>query len=163
MEYTKNYHLPQWVEEDRIQMEDFNRMCADIESGLTAVNSEAVESRAELGAELAELAAQIGSGGNTCRIVHGTYVGTGTAGTNGKSTLTFNFKPMMVAVFDPTLSTDVAIMWTNASSVLYKSKYCTVSWSGNSVTWHSDTNAYQQLNSSGVTYHYVAIGYSQQA
>ena len=24
MNYTTNYHLPQWVETDRIQMEDFN-------------------------------------------------------------------------------------------------------------------------------------------
>ena len=30
MNYTTNYHLPQWVETDRIQMEDFNQMCADV-------------------------------------------------------------------------------------------------------------------------------------
>ena len=35
MDYTKNYHLPQWVKSDRIMMDDFNRMCADIENGLT--------------------------------------------------------------------------------------------------------------------------------
>lgn len=35
MNYTKNYHLPQWVKEDRIMMEDFNRMCADMDAGLT--------------------------------------------------------------------------------------------------------------------------------
>lgn len=35
MEYTKNYHLPQWAEEDRVMRTDFNTMCADIESGLT--------------------------------------------------------------------------------------------------------------------------------
>lgn len=35
MNYTKNYHLPQWVKEDRIMMDDFNRMCADMEAGLT--------------------------------------------------------------------------------------------------------------------------------
>ena len=28
MDYTKNYHLPQWVKSDRIMMDDFNRMCA---------------------------------------------------------------------------------------------------------------------------------------
>lgn len=36
MEYTKNYHLPQWVKSDRIMMEDFNAMCGSIEGGLTA-------------------------------------------------------------------------------------------------------------------------------
>ena len=34
MNYTKNYHLPQWVKEDRIMMNDFNQMCADMEAGL---------------------------------------------------------------------------------------------------------------------------------
>ena len=36
MNYTTNYHLPQWVKTDRIMMDDFNQMCADIEAGLTA-------------------------------------------------------------------------------------------------------------------------------
>lgn len=36
MNYTENYHLPQWEETDRIMRVDFNQMCADIESGLTA-------------------------------------------------------------------------------------------------------------------------------
>ena len=49
MEYTKNYHLPQWVEEDRIQMEDFNDAMASIENGLDAVKNEAAENHAELG------------------------------------------------------------------------------------------------------------------
>ena len=35
MNYTKNYHLPQWVKEDRIMMNDFNQMCQDMEAGLT--------------------------------------------------------------------------------------------------------------------------------
>ena len=35
MNYTENYHLPQWDEHDRIMRSDFNRMCADIETGLT--------------------------------------------------------------------------------------------------------------------------------
>lgn len=34
MNYTENYHLPQWVKTDRIMMEDFNQMCANIETGL---------------------------------------------------------------------------------------------------------------------------------
>ncbi len=34
MNYTENYHLPQWEETDRIMRTDFNRMCADMEAGL---------------------------------------------------------------------------------------------------------------------------------
>ena len=36
MNYTTNYHLPQWVESDRILMEDFNEAMEAIEEGLSA-------------------------------------------------------------------------------------------------------------------------------
>ena len=35
MNYTTNYHLPQWVETDRIQMEHFNQAFSDIDEGLS--------------------------------------------------------------------------------------------------------------------------------
>ncbi len=35
MNYTENYHLPQWVKSDRIMMEDFNAAMSSIEGGLT--------------------------------------------------------------------------------------------------------------------------------
>ena len=34
MNYTTNYHLPQWVESDRIMMEDFNEAMEAIDTGL---------------------------------------------------------------------------------------------------------------------------------
>ena len=34
MNYTKNYHLPQWEETDRVMRTDFNQMCADIDQGV---------------------------------------------------------------------------------------------------------------------------------
>ena len=40
MEYTKNYHLPQWVRSDRIMMDDFNAAMAGIEQGLTQGKTE---------------------------------------------------------------------------------------------------------------------------
>lgn len=36
MEYTKNYHLPQWVKSDRIMMDDFNAAMVGIEEGISA-------------------------------------------------------------------------------------------------------------------------------
>lgn len=41
MNYTTNYHLPQWVEEDRIMMTDFNEAMESIEEGLSAVKATA--------------------------------------------------------------------------------------------------------------------------
>ena len=41
MDYTKNYHLPQWKKDDRIIMEDFNAAMAGIEDGLDQASREA--------------------------------------------------------------------------------------------------------------------------
>ena len=43
MNYTENYHLPQWDETDRIMRADFNRMCADMEAGLPKTARDAAE------------------------------------------------------------------------------------------------------------------------
>lgn len=40
MNYTTNYHLPQWVESDRILMEDFNDAMEAIDEGLSTKFSE---------------------------------------------------------------------------------------------------------------------------
>ena len=47
MNYTENYHLPQWEETDRVMRTDFNQMCADIDGGL----SELKEKSAAAGVE----------------------------------------------------------------------------------------------------------------
>ena len=36
MNYTENYHLPQWVESDRIMMTDFNQAMENIDAGIAA-------------------------------------------------------------------------------------------------------------------------------
>lgn len=59
MEYTKNYHLPQWVKEDRIMMDDFNAAMAGIEAGLTACRSGTEQAGEALAAQDQALAAQI--------------------------------------------------------------------------------------------------------
>ena len=39
MNYTENYHLPQWEKTDRVLMEDFNDAMNSLETGLTACHS----------------------------------------------------------------------------------------------------------------------------
>ena len=41
MDYTVNYHLPQWVESDRILMEDFNEAMAGIDTGIKSAQDTA--------------------------------------------------------------------------------------------------------------------------
>ena len=43
MNYTQHYQLPQWVDSDRIMMDDFNDMTAKLDSGLAAAVTAAAE------------------------------------------------------------------------------------------------------------------------
>ena len=62
MNYTENYHLPQWEETDRIMRTDFNQMCADMEAGLEKTARDAAEDMAAVqSAALAAVTAGLGS------------------------------------------------------------------------------------------------------
>lgn len=58
MQYTKNYHLPQWVKTDRIMMDDFNQMCRDMEAGLNKTASDAAAATAAVSTAAAAAAQQ---------------------------------------------------------------------------------------------------------
>lgn len=78
MNYTEKYHLPQWEETDRIMRTDFNQMCADLESGLTAAQAKAD------GAYSPEYSP----------VAVGTYVGTG----RERQTIVTGFRPRAVII-----------------------------------------------------------------
>lgn len=58
MEYTSLFHLPQWAEEDRILMTDFNAAMARIEAGLAGARERAFRQAYNWLGQLAELPAQ---------------------------------------------------------------------------------------------------------
>lgn len=101
MNYTTNYHLPQWVESDRIMMEDFNQMCADMEAGLSS-NAQATAA-AQATAENAQSAAEAAQGSadavadaytpSNKPYVVGTYTGTGET-----MTITLGFRPSFLCI-----------------------------------------------------------------
>ena len=78
MNYTTNYHLPQWVESDRILMEDFNDAMETIDEGLTEAYRP-----------------------DNLPFVIGSYYGTGEA---SSTTITLGFRPSLVIVSSPTNS-----------------------------------------------------------
>lgn len=112
-------------------------------------------------------------GGNKVgpRIETGSYVGTGTYGASNPCSLTFDFTPKivlmhtgathayseythcMVFVWNITNSFDVGSRADSRNIVTY---------SGNTMSWYNNTgnsaSAGQQLNGSGTTYWYTAIG-----
>lgn len=97
------------------------------------------------------------------RIETGSYVGTGTYNSASPNTLTFGFVPQLVFIFmSPSPRIAVAAngqsVFRSDSSETSSIGYTDVKWDGNSMSWYNRTNADEQLNKNGETYHYIAIG-----
>lgn len=103
-------------------------------------------------------------------IERGTYAGTGKRGYANKNSLSFSFSPAFLIITrddnSPTPSDgfwfDSAI-WTNGAKKFYVGRADnegknTVELKNNTVSWYADGSASIQLNESGATYHYIAIG-----
>lgn len=75
MNYTKNYHLPQWDETDRIMRTDFNQMCADMEAGLakTARDAAAASEKAAGDAAQDTREAESRAFDRICRLAYNHY------------------------------------------------------------------------------------------
>jgi hypothetical protein len=140
MNRTQNYNLCQWEAADKVQRTDFNADNAKIDAALTAMEA---------------------SKGN-CRVITGTYVGTGTAGEKNPTVITFPAKPLIVFIYYNSLPM-IAIYGTKYNISLSANGYnrlCYASWSGNTLSWYdndshpSDGN---QMNSAGYTYNYFAL------
>ena len=94
MNYTTNYHLPQWVESDRILMEDFNDAMAGIDQGIQGAKAaaETAQTTADTAEQKAEALADAYTPSNQPFVV-GTYVGTGE-----DTTVTLGFRPKFVVI-----------------------------------------------------------------
>ena len=84
---------------------------------------------------------------NAAVVSVGTYVGTGTYGSDNPNTLTFTDDPQVVTIYGG--GQTLVISSTDTSSPAYIS--------GKTATWYSTTSAADQMNSDGVTYSYVAV------
>ena len=159
---TANYGLPKWEKSDFIKMDDFNAAFGKIDETLKA-NADAVAAKAE--AETVTAIAQaLGSGGQNCRIAWGSYTGNGKYGSANPTSLTFDFKPMVVFI----TSDDHAR--NNLGQMIRPSSYgsaCSggairLTWSDHGVSWYTteavNANSHQN-NSNDYTYQYLAIGY----
>ena len=145
MQQTTNYQLNQWDAEDRILRADFNSDNAKTDAALAAIRNIVPQ------------------------IAVGSYMGTGTKGSDNPNTLTFDFPPKLVIVaIDNTNSLEAGTLFirgqtkspgvgsfTSSGSFLD----LTISWDGNSLSWYtSASSAADQMNIGGSTYCYFAIG-----
>ena len=117
------------------------------------------------------------------RLATGSYAGTGTYGTSNPNTLTFPFEPKLVIVTGRTNTTSdyqsmgifvQGAQWTfgagagtalNTTVSSGNNGANQITWNGNTISWYTlctaTTANYKpaaQLNSSGRTYYYIAIG-----
>ena len=135
---------------------------------------------------IAELASLLAGQGLT-KMQTLTYTGTGTHGVNNPNTLTFNFQPKLVIIFNGGGTNDDEWDWDETASltILSSSKsdgltmadsgfsnvgvrmgWLKVTWTGNSVSWYinrvnaSGTEDYSrfQSNASQITYAVIAFG-----
>ena len=139
MNKTPNYQLNQWEKNDRIQMEDFNADNAKIEAALEAQ------------------AAAIANGGN-CKVVTGTYKGTGKYGSGNKNTLSFDGSPFLVIVagsrgFTALRGATGTSCFGSGGGEPYAMNLI---WGTNSLSWYAGNNANMQCNNSNETYYYCA-------
>lgn len=106
MNYTTNYHLPQWVESDRILMEDFNDAMAGIDLGLQGAKAAAdtAESKADAAQAAASAVADAYTPDNKPFVV-GSYSANGSG-----VTVELGFKPSLVIISGERYSTDTEDM-----------------------------------------------------
>ena len=138
MTKTSNYDLNQWDASDRVLREDFNADNEKIDAAL----------------------------GTIPKIQTGSYVGTGTYGPSSPNTLTFSFRPQLVIIVEngggQTYSgyfirgSEVGMTnWIGGSTSNFS---VALTWNNDSVSWYSGNGSEYQLNRSGITYCYLAIG-----
>ena len=133
MGYTTNYHLPQWVESDRIMMGDFNDAMASIEEGMS--------SNAEAAAEKP--------------YVVGSYTGTGQ-----QMTITLGFRPSFLiingGVITYSINSEELATWQLVTAGNVLPQCITFTDTGFTLLKIAD-NSYPQLTISQRKYDYIAF------
>ena len=151
MNKTANFQLTQWEKTDRILMEEFNSDNEKIDTALKA-NADGV----------AALQTALASCGN-CKIVYGTYTGTGKSGSANPNKLTFSGKPVLVIVQAQSNTTDfdfhLRLVRGCGWAVGDRGNYSytnSVAWGENYVSWYND-KAETQFNLQNSVYSYIAL------
>ena len=178
MKKTDNYSLPQWEKQDFIKMEDFNDLTRKTDAALkahdtalgekaaaTALAAEAENRSAALAALQASLAAAIGSGGKTCRIITGSYTGTGTTSVS----ISTPFYPVLAFVQSAGMATALCLfrsadtVQNNKDFGVGDGKSLTVTWGARQLSWVCSSGGTMSSiyagNSKNVEYHYVIVGF----
>lgn len=149
--YTEHYGLCQWEATDQVLRTEFNEDNAKVEAALGSLE-QTVKAHTEA-------LAQCGN----CKIVYGSYTGTGMYGSDNATRLEFEHKPLIVAIMPRSPNGALACLgfWAvrgcpflftdtqNNSSI-------GLSWEEHALSWQA-SNSYYQYNAGGTIYYYVAL------
>ena len=177
---TANYDLNQWLSTDQVLRTDFNADNAKLDAALADLAKE-VSSKADQ-TDVTALAGQMEQkadsasvntlDGRALRWALGSYVGTGTYGSDSPNQLDFSKTLGRAPVFllvrkESDNSTTKSPVLAAVRGVKYCSVYpslintggatCSMTWSNAKVTWYGSAET-QQMNEEGDKYFYLAIG-----
>lgn len=133
MNYTENYHLPQWEETDRIMRVDFNEAMAGIEEGMAAAQA------------TADAAAVL-------PYVIGFYMGDGTT----FNKITLGFQPSAVLVSER-YSTDIPTEFPGNCSLFIQAGDAGHLLILEDGFYAEQTRKYPYINRKGMSYQYIAF------
>ena len=134
MTQTTNFQLNQWSENDYVRRTDFNADNAKVDAALAAAGN--------------------------CRIVTGSYTGTGKYGSSQPNSLTFPDAPLFLAVGGASNFHFWAVQGDDAASVTRGQngpESIPMTWNGKTVSWYHSSNAERQLNVANRVYTYIAL------
>ena len=120
-----------------------------------------------------EVSIEFTIGGKTCRIFTGSYTGTGTSGSDAPVELVSGFKPMLLML----VHGDLSFFRIRRGEGKYKEQEFTssggssrfyITWEDTKVSWYSTATpsaagAEGQANTTGETYYYLLLGFSENA
>lgn len=177
---TEHYQLSLWEAADQVLRTDFNTDNAKVDAALADLAEEvsskadqvALETLAGQVEQKADLVSMSAVDSRALRWALGSYVGTGTYGSDSPNQLDFSKTLGRAPVFllvrkESDNSTTKSPVLAAVRGVKYCSVYpslintggatCSMTWSGTSVQWYGSA-AVQQMNEEGDKYFYLAIG-----
>ena len=147
MQQTSKYQFNLIDSGDTFSPAPLNDNMEKVEEALGAVDT-------ALDEKIALAMTALGSGGQTARIVYGSFAGTGYT----SKTISFEFKPLLVFLTDPAVTSNSVTVATLIRPISTNNAVTKVVWTDNSVTYgNSSSCAY---NTSGNTIYYCAVGIS---
>ena len=170
MEKTTNYQLPKWEKSDFIKMDDFNDAFGKLDAALKE-NADAAAGAAS--AERVTALEQTVTKSKLCRIKYGSYIGNGKGGKAAPNTLSCDFYPVLLIITTIDQYNNITRVFALRGISHFEGgvdgvRKNLITWNDRSVSWQSatETDAYYnacdvQLNTSGITYQYLFLGFDQ--